>query len=336
MFSDTHCHFSHIASRGIAVREVLADMERDGYRAALDIGTRAGDLGARMETLIVAGNGVLPEFVHFACGIWPDADSIANQDEVLALLESDIQTMITHARSRASAGKTAFAALGECGVDRYWNGTGVSHDDVSVDGPGTDDLAGEESLFSRQIELARTYQLPVIVHSREAFDVTRSILRNMDYHRGVIHCYSYGIPEAREFLDMGWYISFPGNITQAEEPFTGTVFGYMVVIAADSLCHDRRADDGNPVSLYRAAGRNQAVLDRHGRLQFTTMGIECLQKNILGTHMCAKPSDFVYQDVMSILSFFQIARNAFANFLYVRVVPERYRVAHDCIHRLPE
>lgn len=213
MFSDTHCHFSHIASRGIVVSEVLADMERDGYRAALDIGTRAGDLGARMETLIVAGNGVLPEFVHFACGIWPDADSIANQDEVLALLESDIQTMITHARSRASAGKTAFAALGECGVDRYWNGTGVSHDDVSVDGPGTDDLAGEESLFSRQIELARTYQLPVIVHSREAFDVTRSILRNMDYHRGVIHCYSYGIPEAREFLDMGWYISFPGNIT---------------------------------------------------------------------------------------------------------------------------
>ncbi len=81
----------------------------------------------------------------------------------------------------------------------------------------------------------------------------------------------------------------------------------MVVIAADSLCHDRRADDGNPVSLYRAAGRNQAVLDRHGRLQFTTMGIECLQKNILGTHMCAKPSGLVYQDVMGILSLFQIA-----------------------------
>ena len=129
---------------------------------------------------------------------------------------------------------------------------------------------------------------------------------------------------------------FPGNIAQAEEPFTGTIFGYMVVIAADSLCHDCRTNDGNPVSLYRAAGRYKAVLDRHCRLQFTTMGIEGLQENILGTHMRAKTSGLVYQDVMGILSLFQITGNALANFLYVRVVPERYRFAHDCIHGLSE
>jgi TatD DNase family protein len=213
MFSDTHCHFSHIASRGIPVGELIADMEREGYRAAIDIGTRAGDLSTRRETLIQANNGIIPDFIHCTCGIWPDAESIANRDEMIALLESDIQSMLASARERHTSGKTSFAALGECGLDRYWNGPEVSHDDTAEDGPGTDDLAGEEALFSQQIELAEKHHLPVIIHSRDAFEATRSVLTNMDYHRGVIHCFSYGIPEARAFLDMGWYISFPGNIT---------------------------------------------------------------------------------------------------------------------------
>lgn len=39
----------------------------------------------------------------------------------------------------------------------------------------------------------------------------------MGYHRGIIHCYAYGIEEARAFLDLGWYISFSGSITYAKK-----------------------------------------------------------------------------------------------------------------------
>jgi len=213
MFSDTHCHFLHLVERGIALSDLLATMEQEKYRVAIDIGTKPGDLSRRVTALTDAGNGKVPPFVHFTCGIWPDARSIRLQDESLDALEKDILLMLSMAEENLRTGNEPLVALGECGLDRYWNGTGVRHDDMSEDGPGTDDLDGEEALFSRQIALAEKYQLPLIIHSRDSFDATLSIVQNMDYHHGVIHCYSYGIPEARKFLDLGWYISFPGNIT---------------------------------------------------------------------------------------------------------------------------
>lgn len=216
MFSDTHCHLAHIASRGISLDSLIRTLHQDAYRAVIDIGTKPGDLSSRMSVVSDACGGVIPSFIHFTCGIWPDADSIASPDDALLRLEEDVRHMIDAAKQRSQAGIPAFAGLGECGLDRFWNGTGKNHED-SVDGPGTDDLAGEEALFCRQIQLAQEYQLPLIIHSREAFDATLSILKSMNYHNGVIHCYSYGISEAREFLDLGWYVSFPGNITFAKK-----------------------------------------------------------------------------------------------------------------------
>lgn len=216
MFSDTHCHLAHIASRGVSLDTLFRTMEEDTYRAVVDIGTKPGDLSSRMAVISDACGGNIPAFIHYTCGIWPDADSIASPDDALIRLEEDIGRMVAAARQRAESGIPSFAGLGECGLDRFWNGTGKHHDD-SVDGPGTDDLAGEEALFCRQIQLAQKYCLPLIIHSREAYDATLSILKSMNYHNGVIHCYSYGKSEARKFLDLGWYISFPGNITFAKK-----------------------------------------------------------------------------------------------------------------------
>ena len=68
-----------------------------------------------------------------------------------------------------------------------------------------------------QLDLAKKYSLPVIVHSRDAFGATLGCIKNASYDSGVIHCFSYGKDEARAFLDRGWYISFPGNITWAKK-----------------------------------------------------------------------------------------------------------------------
>jgi TatD DNase family protein len=55
--------------------------------------------------------------------------------------------------------------------------------------------------------------LPVIIHSRDAPEETVEILgRYADVH-GVIHCFSYTQAEAKIFLDMGYFISFAGNLT---------------------------------------------------------------------------------------------------------------------------
>ena len=78
-------------------------------------------------------------------------------------------------------------------------------------------LTGETELFEMQIDLARSMGLPVVVHSRDAFPETLSVLKNMGWHNGIIHCYSYGKDEARAFLDLGWHIAFGGGTTYTKK-----------------------------------------------------------------------------------------------------------------------
>jgi TatD DNase family protein len=89
-------------------------------------------------------------------------------------------------------------AVGECGLDHHQE---------------QPDKAGERELFEAHIALAARFDLPLIVHSRNAPRETMAILRDHPGIRGIIHCYSYGVEEARVFLDLGYHISFAGNLT---------------------------------------------------------------------------------------------------------------------------
>lgn len=102
----------------------------------------------------------------------------------------------------ASAG---VAAIGEIGLDYHYQ-------------PGT--AADQQSLFERQLALARTRRLPVIVHSREADDDTLAMLKAHaaawpgDPARvGVLHCFTGTADFARRVLDLGLMISFSGILT---------------------------------------------------------------------------------------------------------------------------
>ena len=69
--------------------------------------------------------------------------------------------------------------------------------------------------FSTQIEIAKSLQLPIIIHCREAND---DILKHLKAHApfphgGVIHCFSGDIHFAEAVLDLGFYISIPGIVT---------------------------------------------------------------------------------------------------------------------------
>ena len=78
-------------------------------------------------------------------------------------------------------------------------------------------LDGEKEIFEMQLDLARKMNLPVIVHSRDAFEDTYNCIKNVGYNNGIIHCYSYGLEEAKKFLDLGWYISFSGSVTYTKK-----------------------------------------------------------------------------------------------------------------------
>jgi TatD DNase family protein len=184
MFSDTHCHLQTLAEEGTDTSTLLRELGERGCPFLLDIGTKAGDVPGRYCP-------APPDFLFFSAGIWPSPEAIGDCERQVTLLAASI-----------AATPPRIVAIGECGIDRRANPR-----------PGE----GERRLFEAQMALAQSLNLPVIVHSRDAFDDTLACIKNSGVTRGVIHCFSYSIPEARAFLDLGWHISFSGTITYVKK-----------------------------------------------------------------------------------------------------------------------
>ena len=98
-------------------------------------------------------------------------------------------------------------AWGEIGLDYYYD-----HSPRDT----------QKNVFIRQMELARTAKLPIVIHCRpsdNADDAWEDCLRLIEQHwkssglGGVLHCFTSLWPHARRALDMGFMISFAGNVT---------------------------------------------------------------------------------------------------------------------------
>lgn len=90
-------------------------------------------------------------------------------------------------------------AIGEIGLDYHY------------DEPPRD---YQKEIFVYQLELARKFNLPIIVHSRDAAEDTYEIIKahNPD-KKGVIHCFSSSYEMAVKYIDMGYYIGIGGVVT---------------------------------------------------------------------------------------------------------------------------
>ena len=71
----------------------------------------------------------------------------------------------------------------------------------------------QKEAFIKQINWANELGKPILVHMRLATDDTRAIMKEHLKVPGIMHCYSGGFEAMQDFLDMGMYISFSGNIT---------------------------------------------------------------------------------------------------------------------------
>ncbi|MFY0252651.1 TatD family hydrolase [Chitinophaga sp. 30R24] len=93
-----------------------------------------------------------------------------------------------------------FKAIGEIGLDFYW--------DKSL-------LTQQYQAFREQLQLAREYGLPVSIHSREATRESIDEVKALQDGRlsGVFHCFSGTLEEAREIIDLGFYLGIGGVVT---------------------------------------------------------------------------------------------------------------------------
>lgn len=96
--------------------------------------------------------------------------------------------------------KRDFIAIGETGIDLYWDKTFIKE---------------QEIVFRRQLEISFSKDLPVVIHSRDSFDVIMKILN--DYKgkglRGVFHCFTGTIEQAKKILDFGFMLGIGGVVT---------------------------------------------------------------------------------------------------------------------------
>ena len=113
-------------------------------------------------------------FIYGSAGVHPD--------EVGALNEENF------ARMKSLLEMEKIVAVGEIGLDYYWDKEG--HD-------------LQKYWFIRQLDLAREMNKPVMIHSREAAADTMEIMKEHGKGlKGVIHCYSYSLEMAREYVKM--------------------------------------------------------------------------------------------------------------------------------------
>ena len=93
-----------------------------------------------------------------------------------------------------------FYGIGECGIDLYWDKTFVRE---------------QEIVFRQQIELALSYNLPLVVHIRESFNEVIRILKEVNQPdlKGIFHCFSGSVEQAKQAIGLGFSLGLGGVIT---------------------------------------------------------------------------------------------------------------------------
>lgn len=114
-------------------------------------------------------------------------------------------------------------AIGEIGLDYYWN---------------KENREFQKELFIKQIEIANSLDLPIVIHTRDAAVDTIKILEEHPVkNKGIFHCCPLNQELIKNALRLGFYISFSGNITfknAKSEPAVSLVPLDKLLIETDS------------------------------------------------------------------------------------------------------
>ena len=181
---DSHAHLYF--DRFDEDRDQVIQRARDaGFISIINIGI---DLETSEKVISLAEE--YPGFCHAAVGIHPTHSQFST-DELNSTLDAIDRLCERHPQE--------IVAIGEIGLDYYWK-------DVSPE--------VQKPAFIAQLDLARRRQLPVVIHCREAWSDTLDVIsENGEGVTGVFHCFGGTVEEARRAIDLGWYVSFAGNVT---------------------------------------------------------------------------------------------------------------------------
>lgn len=127
-----------------------------------------------------------PKNVHLMMGLHPTSVKDNYKEEL-----QNVETLFK---------QRTFVAVGEIGIDLYW--------DKST-------LKIQQDAFRQQIQLAKTYKLPIVIHCREAFDEIFDILDdvNDDDLFGIFHCFTGTLEQAKQAISYNMKLGIGGVVT---------------------------------------------------------------------------------------------------------------------------
>ncbi len=166
------------------------------------------------------------------------------------------QTTIAQIKGLAQNKKVV--AIGETGLDLHYDFSTPQQ---------------QQDSFTQHLEIAKELNLPVVIHSREAFDETMEILEaNESGLKGVVfHCYSGDVRQAKIILDKGWYISLTGVVTFKNAETTRKVAKYVPL---DRLMIETDAPYLSPEPMRKQKVNEPALLIHTAKFVAALRGVE--------------------------------------------------------------
>lgn len=177
MLIDTHCHLNS-SKFNDNLEEVITRAINNDVKVMIVVGF---DHETNKRAIELAEKY---PFIYATVGFHPtDAKDISNEDF------DKLIPLLSHKK---------VVAIGECGLDFYWDKTHIEE---------------QITIFRRQIELSLEYNLPLIIHMRDASEATYNVLSDYQNLKGIMHCYSGSKEMSELFVNLGLHISLAGPVT---------------------------------------------------------------------------------------------------------------------------
>ncbi len=194
---DSHTHLSDDKFKH-DMRDVIDRADRCGVKKMIAVADNISSSSA-----VVLLSGEYPD-IYPTAGIHPHYACSATEAQLNALRD--------FVRNHPEV-----VAVGECGLDFYY---------------GKESKQEQVTLFRYQLELAQEFDLPVIVHCRNAEDTILPLLKEYKSVRGVFHCFSGDKIFCTHVIDLGYYVSFSGIVTFKN---AGQVKEAVSIVPSDKL-----------------------------------------------------------------------------------------------------
>ncbi len=177
MLIDTHLHLLDCDND---IDSIINDAFNNDVKYLIVAGTNVEDNIKNLEVFNDYEN------VFLTLGYHPEVANEINDSDLLKLEQNIIDN------------REKVVGIGEIGLDYHYT---------------KENKQEQIDLFEKQLFIAKKYNLPVVVHSRDAINDTYEIIKNMNIKKGIIHCFSGSYEMAKKFIDLGFYLGVGGVIT---------------------------------------------------------------------------------------------------------------------------